>query len=389
MASGSPDAAPERLILQDQQTAEPFEDDPLPSLDQLDLRARMRFSAAVVFDYGLRTGLASAGAASAIAGWIEGSVRRDTRLLPLYAELAGDADPETVFAAPSPAQVTATPGRGPDVAGGYVELLRFESAYTPLHPDIRDEYLRHEANRVARAQHWRHRSGPRPTLVVIHGFGASPAWFNIAFFSLREVFASGWDVLLYTLPFHGARRSSTGLPNGMDLLRFGLSHLTEALLQSIHDLRVLLAHVRASGAPRIGITGLSLGGYVTALAAAIDPGLDFVVPNAAVVWMPSLLGAWFPASLTARILRALEGTSDELVERALALHSPLTYEPRLPRERLLVVAGLGDRLAPPEQSLMLWEHWGRPPLHWFPGSHVLHFGRDDYRQAVAALMGTA
>ena len=36
---------------------------------------------------------------------------------------------------------------------------------------------------------WRHDSGPRPTLVVVHGFGASPAWFNIAFFALRGLSA--------------------------------------------------------------------------------------------------------------------------------------------------------------------------------------------------------
>src|SRR5439155_116540 len=84
-------------------------------------------------------------------------------------------------------------------------LLRFESPYVAVNPSARDAYASHEHNGLARAQHWRHEDGPRPTLCVIHGFGASPAWFNSWFFSLREFFREGWEVLLYTLPFHGGR----------------------------------------------------------------------------------------------------------------------------------------------------------------------------------------
>jgi hypothetical protein len=58
----------------------------------------------------------------------------------------------------------------------------------------------------------------------------------------------------------------------------------------------------------------------------------------------------------------------------------------LPKDRLMIVAGLGDRMAPPEQSELLWEHWGRPEIHWFPGSHLLHFGRGRYLAAMRRLM---
>jgi hypothetical protein len=74
------------------------------------------------------------------------------------------------------------------------------------------------------------------------------------------------------------------------------------------------------------------------------------------------------------------------VHAALSVHSPLIYRPLLPRERLMVVAGLGDRLTPPEHSLILWEHWGRPELQWFPGSHILHFQRDAYLTAMRAMI---
>lgn len=363
--------------------------DVLPSPGDLPLGPRAAYHGTVAADYVLRTGLATVGSIAALQGALIGAARADARHLAFYAQAAEAGDASAVFHAPEATQVVATPGKDTGVDGGRVEILRFASPYVPLNPDLADAYLRHEGNAVARAQHWRHVSGPRPTLVVIHGFGASPAAFNVAFFGLKEIFASGWDVLLYTLPFHGSRRVSRSI-NGIDLLRFGMSHLSEAMLQSVHDLRIFVGHLLDQGAPRVGVTGLSLGGYVTGLAAAVDDRLDFAVPNAAVTWLPPLLDAWFPASVTTKALRLLlGGGDDETLAAALALHSPLTYEPVLPRERLMVVAGLGDRLAPPEQSLLLWEHWGRPELHWFPGSHVIHLGRGDYRAAMRRLLADA
>ena len=63
-------------------------------------------------------------------------------------------------------------------------------------------------NRTAWAQHWRHHDGPRPTLVVIHGFMADPYWVNSRFLALPWFYKQGYDILLYTLPHHGRRRAA-------------------------------------------------------------------------------------------------------------------------------------------------------------------------------------
>jgi hypothetical protein len=308
-------------------------------------------------------------------------LRSEREHLEFYAEFAGAGDAGAVFADPPEVAVEVVARRGP------VEVLRFRSPYEALNPAVRQAYARHERNAIAHAQHWRHADGPRPTLCVVHGFGASPAWFNSWFFSLERFFADGWDVLLSTLPFHGARRGPRAPGNGLELFAHGVAGFNEGLLHGVHDLRALLAHVRRTGAPRIGVTGLSLGGYVSALLAALEPELAFAIPNAAVVSLPALLPAWFPANVTTSVMRRLVGLPEELVDGALALHSPLAYPPVVPKDRLMVVGGLGDRLAPPEQSLMLWEHWDRPRLHWFAGSHILHFGRGGYLDEMREVMG--
>jgi hypothetical protein len=69
---------------------------------------------------------------------------------------------------------------------------------------------------------------------------------------------------------------------------------------------------------------------------------------------------------------------DEL-RAAYRVHSPLAHPVRVPRERLLIVAGRGDRVVPAEHTQWLAEHWGQPQTTWFSGSHMAPFGRPGMR----------
>ena len=50
-----------------------------------------------------------------------------------------------------------------------------------------------------------------------------------------------------------------------------------ALTQTAWDIRRLLAWLRDEGAERVGITGLSLGGYSTALVASLEDNLECAI----------------------------------------------------------------------------------------------------------------
>jgi hypothetical protein len=43
-------------------------------------------------------------------------------------------------------------------------------------------------------------------------------------------------------------------------------------------------------------------------------------------------------------------------------------------------------MAPPEQAVMLWNHWDRCALHWFPGNHVLHVSQLDYLRRMTSFL---
>ena len=319
-------------------------------------------------------------------------LRRERPHLAFYGALAQARDPQAVFARPAsgvPVERSAASRPLFAAPGAEVDMLRFESPFVALNPAVRESYASFEQNRVAWAQRWRHGSEPRPTLCVIHGFGASSYWLNSAFFNLPWLFAHGYDVLLYVLPFHGVRQPRAVPFSGWGLFAHGFAHFNEAILQGVYDLRVLIDHLSAEGVEQVGVTGLSLGGYTAALLAEVDERIVLSVPNAPVADMSALIPQWFPSNLLVAAGASAAGIEREELQLALAVHSPLTYPPLIPRERRMIIGGLGDRLAPPEQTEMLCEHWDGCRLHWFAGNHVLHWGRGVYQREMLEFMQEA
>jgi pimeloyl-ACP methyl ester carboxylesterase len=139
-----------------------------------------------------------------------------------------------------------------------------------------------------RPQHWRHDDGPRPTLCVIHAFLGSAYLLNGLFFSLPWYYRSGYDVLLYTLPFHGHRAEKYSPFSGYGYFARGLTGFAEAMAQAVHDFRSIVDYLRHTGVDRVALTAISLGGYTASLVASVDDRLQAVIPNcpAARSWPP-------------------------------------------------------------------------------------------------------
>ena len=197
-------------------------------------------------------------------------------------------------------------------------------------------------------------------------------------FSLRWFYRKGYDVLLYTLPFHGPRRARLDPFSGYGYFAHGFSHVNEAMLQAVYDLRIWMNYLEDSGVPAMGVSGLSLGGYITALTAAVDKRLAFAIPNAPVVSPADMLMEWQPINWLLRYALPKQGLSVADVRHFLALHCPLSYAPLLPPERLLIIGGAGDRFTAPRYVNLLHQHWAGSQLHWFPGNHVLHLHQGQY-----------
>jgi hypothetical protein len=263
---------------------------------------------------------------------------------------------------------------------GAAERLSFASEFEPLDPEIRDEYLALRRNRTAQATLFRDRRFPHPALIFVHGYGMGWAPLDARAAGVEWLRRDlGIDVALFGLPLHRARsperRAGGGFFEGYPLW-------TNAIMgQAVWDLRRLTGFLRAEGAPAVGVFGLSSGGVAAAVLASVEEGLACAIAMTA----PSSLDALFwrllgPARSTE--LRAA-GLTPHVLERAWARHAPLRLRPRVPHAARLVVGGLADRIVPPEEVSALWEHWGQPAVHWFPGTHVAWRGAAAIRQRIA------
>src|SRR5947207_8465400 len=109
--------------------------------------------------------------------------------------------------------------------------------------------------------------------------------------------------------------------------------------------------------------------------AALTDELDFVIPMNSPASIGDLAWRFFARSRHYRAPTHPAPSREELLD-LYRVHSPLSHPLRVPRARVLIVAGRGDRVVPPEHPLALWRHWGGPEIHWFGGSHLVPFGHD-------------
>jgi pimeloyl-ACP methyl ester carboxylesterase len=117
-------------------------------------------------------------------------------------------------------------------------------------------------------------------------------WIDAQVLMAAQWFQLGFDVVLPILPFHGRRTPRWARYSGEAFGSWDVSRLNESVRQAVHDVDLIRRWLVADGVETIGMVGLSLGGYLTALMAGLCPKLAFAIPVAApssLWWLPQRL----------------------------------------------------------------------------------------------------
>jgi pimeloyl-ACP methyl ester carboxylesterase len=288
-------------------------------------------------------------------------------------------DRDRFFPPPPPAQpserhVRALPELG---TRGEVVELSWPSAFTPFDPASAERYLAHVPNRMAHARVYGS-GGGRPVVIVIHGYMGGHWGFEERAWPITGLNRWGLDVAVFVLPFHGVRATPGGgappFPGG-DPRR-----TNEGFRQVVTDLRSLAAILRARGAASVGVMGMSLGGYSTALLATLEPTLSFAVPL-----IPLASVADFARTQGRLGTGANADLQHAALERANAIVSPLARPSLLGRERVLIVAAEDDQVTPIAHAERLGAHFGAPLLR-VVGGHLLQTWRSTAFHAVRDML---
>lgn len=257
----------------------------------------------------------------------------------------------------------------PAHAGGTpFEHVRFASTYEPWEGEPgSDRWSDYRPVRTGHAWMLRHEGPPRPWMVLVNGYRTGePALDFASFRAERMHHHHGLNVIAVVLPLHGPRAIGN---SGSRVIHAGAMNTVFTLTHGAWDVRSVIRWLRDEhDAPAVGISGISLGGYMVSLVGSLEDDLACVI-------------AGVPESdLVRGIRRQMEpllppfyeqwGLSWDPLHQVLSVASPLSLECKVPHDRRYIYAGLLDRWVRPGNVRTLWQHWDEPSIHWYQGSHL-------------------
>lgn len=210
----------------------------------------------------------------------------------------------------------------------------------------------------------RHRDGPRPWLVWVHGAGQGGAGDLLLSRIGRIHHGLGFNVAMPVQPGHGSRRREWPVYPDMDPLGN-----VAGMMRAVSEVRAVVRWVRPQ-ASAVVVSGISMGTPVAALVSHLERQVDAVALYTPILGLNTMI---------ARHLGRRGSSHDgyrELLESSVvskltSVIDPLAVDPAPPPQRRLIVGAWHDRMAMREPAIALQERWAGQ-LYWYDGGHVGH-----------------
>jgi hypothetical protein len=220
--------------------------------------------------------------------------------------------------------------------------------------------------------------------VAVHLSASGDQGFAIRLRFAAPLLARGIGALVLENPYYGerkpARQIGPAVRSVSDLYLMGMGAFEEA--------RSLLTWLREAGYPRVGVTGYSMGGQLSAMAGVSVPFAAAVVPVAPTCSPDSALRGGVLRRLAHWAALAGPGAAHQTAQEALcatlARFSVLALPPPRAPAAAIVVGTRADGVVPPADMRRIADHW-RCELRWLEAGHVSAVlrHRDAMREALA------
>jgi dienelactone hydrolase len=211
--------------------------------------------------------------------------------------------------------------------------------------------------------------GPFPGVVVLHILGGQ---FPMSQMIANSLARKGIAALFIKLPYYGERRSDR---SRRYMIMSDPRQTVANMTQGVADIRraaCWLGERPEVDGNQLGLTGISLGGIMSALAAPAEPrfqkvAIHFGGGNLILsMWdQPHYASRWFR-----RQWEETGGTRESLREIIMPV-DPITYAHLIKNRTVLMVAAKHDEIVPPESTIALWEKMDKKPkLIWLDAGHI-------------------
>lgn len=251
------------------------------------------------------------------------------------------------------------------------EDLVFDSLYEPIEPHFQRYYHRRR-RRIQTVYARRIRpdgASGRPRLLYIHGYMQPETVVEEVGLVATMARVLNVEIIQMQPPYHGRRKPRSSPYDGELYWTADVVRSVEALLQTLFDARTLLAVLESQGSGPVGISGLSLGGSLSAILTCIEPRFDFSAPIIGHMDMGALVRD-APVLAAMREDLARFGWTHEDFGSFFTKIGWDELKPVIPRDRIMLLAARNDHFFSAEDVEKMWKQWGEPEIHWYPTSHM-------------------
>jgi dienelactone hydrolase len=241
-------------------------------------------------------------------------------------------------------------------SGVEIYTLTFPSPVKSPHPE----------NNTVHAEYFRPKGkGPFPGVIVLDILGGDG---EVSRGVARHLAQNGIAGLFVQMAYYGPRRPV----GGPALITVNVEHTMNGVRQTVLDIRCATSWLE--GRPEIdgknlGILGTSLGSFISALTAAMEPRLGRVV---LLLGGGGLVDSFYENPKARPFMQAADllGLTKEKMKKMIAPADPLTHAELLKERKLLMIAASRDDIVPPIAAQKLWEATGKPKIIWLDATHV-------------------
>ena len=251
------------------------------------------------------------------------------------------------------------------------EDLEFRSQHVPLERKFRRRYLEdyRETHHVYARRIRPAAARQRPRLLYLHGYMQPETYIEEFVLLATMAMRLNLEVIQMQFPYHGRRTPDGARFSGEFYWTADLVRSFEALRQTVLDARTLLSCLLHDDDRPVGISGLSLGGAVTLTLTCLEERFAFSVPLIAHMDLAAMVADAPVLAAMRRDLRSF-GWGPTRFAKFVAGVGWYKLRPKLPADRILMIAASNDRFFDPRIVERMWKDWGKPAIGWYPTSHM-------------------
>lgn len=239
----------------------------------------------------------------------------------------------------------------------------YRFAFPSPHPTSDD------INNTVYGKFYQSKTNPKaPTILVLPGWMTYKEEHYYTEPLGRMLLEAGYNYVFYSLPYH-LERTPKGCLSGELILSGNLFRTVESFRQALVECRTIVNWLKeVVRVEKVGILGLSLGGWLGSHLIHLDPGIEF-----AILMIPAVnptAGLWQTriAAPIRRDLIQLGFTAQSYRQLAMPLH-PTSYRPILNPQKILIVSAKYDQCVPFASLEEYCRFLGNPQHETYRHSH--------------------